>query len=173
MSKSGGSRFIGFFILSLILLGLYIVYTGAISITELILGLISAFIVSYIFSREWIQDTGKLTLKRLAMLLAYFVKYFTIIEAKAHWSVVKAILSPNMNIKPAIVRVPHSLETDFGIVTVANSITNTPGTVTLEVDDEGKALFVHWLFAETTEDEEAREKISKEFEEWAKLIFER
>ena len=78
-----------------------------------------------------------------------------------------------MKIKPAIVRVPHSLETDFAIVTVANSITNTPGTVTLEVDDEGKALFVHWLFAETTEDEEAREKISKEFEEWAKLIFER
>lgn len=168
MAKS----FKAFTIVGLTLLAIYVLYTGSVSVTELIMGVIVAFSIAYIFADEWVQNASKLGLKRLSILVAYAVKYFTVIEAKAHWQVVKAILSPKPNIKPAIVRVPHKLSSDYAVVTVANSITNTPGTVVIDVDDEEKALYVHWLFAEVTEDDKVRKEISAEFEDWARLIFE-
>lgn len=160
-----------YLVVGLLFLGIYILYTGAISVTELMLGIIVGFSIAYIFSDEWIKESSKLTLSRLAVLIAYALKYFTIIEAKAHWGVVKAILSIKP-VKPAIVRLPYYVNTDYALVTIANSITNTPGTVVVDVDEGNKKLFVHWLFAEVTEDEKAREEISAEFESWAKLIFE-
>ena len=161
-----------YLIVGLILLGIYILYTGSVSMMELILGAIVGFSIAYIFTDEWVKKPSKLNLRRLSILIAYALKYFTVIEAKAHWSVVKAILSPKPSLKPAIVRVPYGVNDEYAIVTIANSITNTPGTVVVDVSEDKKALFVHWLFAEVTEDEEARKHISAEFESWAKLIFE-
>jgi len=161
-----------YLVVGLIFLGIYVLYTGSISMMELILGVIVGFSVAYIFTDEWVKNPSKLSLSRLAALIAYALKYFTVIEAKAHWSVVKAILSPKPSIKPAIVRVPYGVSNEYAIVTIANSITNTPGTVVVDLSEDRKALFVHWLFAEVVKDEEARSKISSEFERWAKLIFE-
>ncbi len=171
MSKLVKSLY-AYLVVGLILLGIYILYTGSISMMELILGVIVGFSVAYIFTDEWVKNPSKLNLKRLAVLVAYALKYFTVIEARAHWSVVKAILSPKPSLKPAIVRLPYRVSNEYAIVTIANSITNTPGTVVVDVSEDKKALFVHWLFAEVTKDEEARKKISAEFESWARLIFE-
>ncbi|MCD6324644.1 MAG: Na+/H+ antiporter subunit E, partial [Desulfurococcales archaeon] len=147
-------------------------YTGSVSVTELVLGAIVGFSVAYIFSDLLVQDSSKLSIKRLAVLVAYAVKYFTVIEAKAHWSVVKAILSPKMGINPSIVRIPYRVRDDYAVVTIANSITNTPGTVVVDIDEEKKNMYVHWIFADVVEDEEARKEVSEEFESWARLIFE-
>ncbi len=163
----------GYVLLGLLFLSVYLLYTGAVSLTEVVLGVIVGFSVAYIFSDLLIQDSSKLSLKRLAVLIAYAFKYFTVIEAKAHWSVVKAILSPAMRINPSIVRIPYKVKDDYAIVTVANSITNTPGTVVVDIDEGKRNMYVHWLFAEVTSDEEARKEVSEEFESWAKLIFDR
>ncbi len=160
-------------VVALLLLSIYLLYTGAVSITELVLGLIVSLTVAYIFTDLWVENPSNLTLGRLAALIAYALKYFTVIEAKAHWSVVKAILSPKLSIKPAVVRIPYEVDNEYSIVTIANSITNTPGTVVVDVDENRKKFYVHWLFAEVTEDEEARKEVSEEFETWAKIIFEK
>lgn len=64
-------------------------------------------------------------------------------------SVAKVILSPDLPIRPRILRVDASQKTDVGRVTYANSITLTPGTVTLDVRD-GK-LLVHALTTDSAE----------------------
>jgi multicomponent Na+:H+ antiporter subunit E len=48
-----------------------------------------------------------------------------------------------MNIRPGIIRVHTGLNTDLGIFMLANSITLTPGTLTVGIDEETNDLFIH------------------------------
>jgi len=63
---------------------------------------------------------------------------------KANYDVIKACLKADLDISPALVRVKTTCRTDLAKVTFANSITLTPGTVTIEV--EGDKLLVHALY---------------------------
>lgn len=60
---------------------------------------------------------------------------------KANLDVARIILSPKMNISPRMVRVKASQQTDVGIATFANSITLTPGTVSVDIDND--EILVH------------------------------
>lgn len=62
---------------------------------------------------------------------------------KAGWDVTKIILDPALPISPALRRVPASQAGDVGRVIYANSITLTPGTISVELDDDG--ILVHAL----------------------------
>ncbi len=76
-------------------------------------------------------------------------------EIVSHLDVIYRILTGR--IKPGIVSVPNRLETNFGTAALANSITMTPGTLTLEATK--RRLFIHWLFVKPR-----KERISGRFE---------
>ncbi|NJE10872.1 monovalent cation/H+ antiporter subunit E [Thermococcus sp. MAR1] len=72
-------------------------------------------------------------------------------------------------IKPGIVRVPVELENDAQYTILSNSITLTPGTLTIDACPEEKALYVHWI--NVTEKEPANsEVIAGSFEKWARRL---
>ena len=82
-------------------------------------------------------------------LLGRFVTYFPWILreiAKSGWTVTKIILHPRLPISPTIAQVRASQKTSLGVVTYANSITLTPGTITTAV--RGNVLTVHALVRE-------------------------
>ncbi len=94
------------------------------------------------------------------------------------WNVIKGgldvayrVLHPGMPIRPGIVRMQSLLETETGRTALANSITLTPGTLTVDVTDEG-VFYVHWLFVSTLDDEEAAEQVLRRFEWFIRRIFE-
>ena len=67
-----------------------------------------------------------------------FVGYFgwLLVEiAKSNWAVTKLILSRNMPMRQHLFRAPYSQTSDLGQVIFANSITLTPGTISVEVED--------------------------------------
>ena len=70
---------------------------------------------------------------------------------KANMAVVKAVLSPDMEISPSLVRVKMNHETDLGRTVFANSITLTPGTISMQMED-GEIL-VHALLEDMTDAE--------------------
>jgi multicomponent Na+:H+ antiporter subunit E len=70
--------------------------------------------------------------------------------AKSAWSVTKIILHPNLPISPTMTTVRASQKTAAGLATYANSITLTPGTVTVGVN--GRDLIVHALVREAALD---------------------
>jgi len=151
---------------------IYIIYTGSVSPYDLITGVIVAVIVGLLAGEIVVKDPGKaLDPKRLAYLVKYTFWYFFVAEVKAHADVIKRALSPKMPLNPAIVRVPYYVETDYAMTTIANSITNTPGTVVVDIDPDRKIFYVHWIDAKTSDPGEARKMISLEFEENAKKIF--
>lgn len=68
----------------------------------------------------------------------------------ANWDVFKRVWAPTLEISPRVFRLPHKLETTYGMVTYANSITLTPGTVTIEVGDD--EFLIHALTKEAADD---------------------
>ncbi|RLF15191.1 MAG: cation:proton antiporter [Thermoprotei archaeon] len=109
--------------------------------------------------------------RRWAWLLAYAIHYFTTMELKAHLDVIKRVLHPKMPINPGIVRVPYYVESDHGIVAVANSVTNTPGTVVVDLDTESKRYYIHWINVLSTDEKVCFENITKGFERYARRAF--
>ncbi|MEZ5745618.1 MAG: Na+/H+ antiporter subunit E [Paracoccaceae bacterium] len=83
------------------------------------------------------------------------IKYFFWLMAeiaKANWNVTKVILAPRMPIRQHLFAVPHSQKTDLAQVVFANSITLTPGTITVETESDG--FLVHAV-AYSTDDRAA------------------
>ena len=150
----------------------YILFSGSLSVYDIITGLIIAAFCGAIFSGMTVTNALKvLDPRRWYYLFRYALRYFIIDETLAHTDVIKRILHPKTPVNPAIVKVPFYVKTDYAKTAIANSITNTPGTVVVEIDELENAFYVHWIDAKTLEPEKARERISRTFEEYSKKIF--
>jgi len=95
--------------------------------------------------------------------LLCYVPVFAWACVKANLQMVYLVLHPDMPIKPGIVRVHTKLRSETGISALANSITLTPGTLTVDADEDG-TLFVHWIYVEDETDEGATREIVGRFE---------
>ncbi len=151
---------------------IYILFSGSITLYDILTGLIVSAIASVILAKTLVKEDSKvIDIRRLFWLIAYILHYMTIIELRAHLDVAKRIINPRMPINPGIVRVPYKTKTDYATVLVSNSITNTPGTVVVDLDENKKILYVHWINVKAIEPDKTYEYISKTFERYAKKIF--
>lgn len=99
---------------------------------------------------------------------AWLSVIFIIELVKASFAVAVAVLSPKERLNPAIVAVPLDLKTDFGIATLANLVSLTPGTTSMHVSDDRKTLFVHVL--DRKSDQEVIDEIKSVFETRVKAV---
>ncbi len=120
----------------------------------LFFGLTSCLLVAAIVSRCQIVDSNESTLAILARMLAY-VPWLILEVIKSNIDVAKRIWQPTMPISPTIVTVKASQKTALGLVIHANSITLTPGT--LSIDVEPGLIEVHALSADSIPDLESGE----------------
>lgn len=84
---------------------------------------------------------------RLFGWIAYY-PWLTWEVIKSNWVIIKACLRADLDIHPALVKIKTVCKSDLAKVTFANSITLTPGTVTVEI--EGDKLLVHGLYEANT-----------------------
>lgn len=83
---------------------------------------------------------------------------------KANIDVAWRVLHPRMPIRPGIVRVKTRLRSPLARTVLANSITLTPGTLTVDIDEDGGWLYVHWIKVKNAETEAATKMIVARFE---------
>lgn len=83
-------------------------------------------------------------LRRVPLFAAYLAVLFKEI-VKANFAVLYCILNTRRELSPTIVIFHSGLRTSFGRFVLANSITLTPGTITVEVDDENDLFTVHCI----------------------------
>lgn len=96
----------------------------------------------------------------VGVLMFLFVRELLLSSA----SVARTALSPDISVRPAIIRVPLDLRTDFGIAVLANLVSLTPGTTSLHVSEDRNFLYVHCLDA--PKQEAAVRSIRDTFEKW-------
>ena len=80
-------------------------------------------------------------------LLLLFIRELVMSALKVAWLVVQ----PKLTIRPAIIAYPLTVTTDLQITLLANMITLTPGTLSVDVSDDRKWLYVHAIDIESKE----------------------
>jgi multicomponent Na+:H+ antiporter subunit E len=91
---------------------------------------------------------------------------------KANFDVAYRVVHPKLPIKPGIVKVKTRLKSDTGLTFLANSITLTPCTMSVDIDRENGYLYIHWINVKSTDVEKATEIIVSRFEKILEKIFE-
>lgn len=100
-----------------------------------------------------------------------YVPVFVYYCILANLHVMYLVLHPDLPISPGVVKVKTRLASDAARTALANCITLTPGTLTVDVTNDGY-LYVHWLVVESTEMKAATHEIVERFEGWLERIFE-
>lgn len=128
---------------------LWLLWSGVFSPLMIFLGLISCALTVWLVRRLETLDHEAVPLHLGTGVLTYWgwlVKEIVMSSLQ----VSKIILSPKMNISPTIVRVKAKSRGDVGQVLFANSITLTPGTIAIDIDEQGW-LTVHGITRDTAE----------------------
>jgi len=143
--------------------------TSSFHFQEVIIGIFVSFILSLFLSRRYLElSLPPLSLKRVAFFILYILVLFKEI-IKANFDVAYRVVHPKMPIKPGIVIIKTRLKSDIAKMILANSITLTPGTFTLDIVDD--TLLIHWINVRTENIAEATEIIGEKFEKYLRVIF--
>lgn len=135
--------------LGLVLLCFWLVLSGHYTAITVPAGILSVIGVVALARRMEIADEEGHPIHLLPRAFTYF-PWLAKEIAKAAWDVTKIILNPKLPISPVLTRVKANQRSSVGVVTYANSITLTPGTITVRV--RGHELLVHALTRAGAED---------------------
>jgi multicomponent Na+:H+ antiporter subunit E len=134
-----------------------------------LVGTAVGLLVAYVFRRLYEGEEVRIeqTLIAVPYMILYVLAFFKEVLV-ANVDVAYRVLVPGTALEPQVILVPLRVETEFGITTIANSITITPGTVTLDYEPDENALYVHAIDGR---DPEEIAKPIRQWENYALVIF--
>jgi len=106
---------------------------------------------------------------RFLRLMAFIVYYFYEL-VKSSLYIAWDIITPGDSTRPGIVEVEIDLKTDIGLIALANLISMTPGSLTMELTPDKKKLYVHVMYLNPNED--FAQKLKNDLEKKIMRIFE-
>ncbi|HGY54583.1 MAG TPA: Na+/H+ antiporter subunit E [Caldithrix abyssi] len=161
------SKFIFSFI---VYFAFWVAFTSTLRTDEVLAGAIVALLMSWLTGQHF-SETGMKNLSPRKLWYAFLYLFVFLWEMlKANVDVARRVIMPKIPINPGIVEVPTKLQSNIAKLALANSITLTPGTLTVDIIDD--KLYIHWIDVRTEEPEEAFRQISGVFEKYIKEIFE-
>lgn len=159
-----------FFYLFFLLLIIWVLLTNTFKLQEFSVGILISLSLSIFLSKNYIKlGLPPFSIKRIIYFILYLFVLFKEIT-KANFDVAYRVIHPKMPIKPGVVVIKTALKQDIAKLMLANSITLTPGTFTLDI--KGDKLLIHWIFVRSEDIEESTKNIGEKFEKYLKVIFE-
>jgi len=153
------------FLINVLLAFAWMAVSGSFSLANMIFGFLLGGFALYLI-REQVGSLGYFRRTAKLISLGWLFLYELVLSA---WKVAKLVLSPKMDLKPGIFSYPLTVERDFEITLLANLITLTPGTLSVDVSEDRKTLYVHAL--DCSDVEQLRRDISQGFEHRIKEAF--
>lgn len=151
------------------LLLFWLMLTGTTASDSLLIGALAALAITLLFGEGLSFFTEfRFTPQAFVAGLLYY-GYFLKELVRSNLKLARIVLSPDLPIDPAIVKVRTRLKSRMGRLMLANSITMTPGTLTVELD--GEWLYVHWVKIESTNIDGATEEIVAGFERYLEVMY--
>jgi multicomponent Na+:H+ antiporter subunit E len=135
----------------------------------LIVGIVATLLIILIFQngRSVLSDFN-ITPRGLGTAVI-FVLYFFKELIKSNIRLAAIVLSPSLPVNPGIVKVRTKLKSPVARELLANAITMTPGTLTVELRDEW--LYIHWVTVESIDVEDATATIVSRFERYLEVMY--
>lgn len=135
------------FLSNILLAFIWMALTGNITFVNFLFG----FILSFFIMKMITTGTGKSDYFRLLPRVISFIFYFLYELVKANLEVAYEVMTPKHNMTPGIVGFPLDAKTDLEISFLANLISLTPGTLSLDVSDDRKVLYIHSMYIKDRE----------------------
>lgn len=117
--------------------------TGSLSLPNLLLGAVIGAVGLYVVREHVGQPTLWPRIKRLTALLWLFLRELVISAMRVARLVLRVDMDKHLN--PAVIAFPLTLTSDAEITLLANMITLTPGTLSVDVSSDGRLLYIHAL----------------------------
>jgi multicomponent Na+:H+ antiporter subunit E len=147
----------------------WLVLTSSLHWQELLTGAL----VSVVLSAFLAWTYARLGLPPFSLKRAWYFGVYLLVLLKeiirANLDVAYRVIHPRLPIKPGIVAIRTELKQDIAKMLLANSITLTPGTFTLDI--LGDTLLIHWIDVKSEDAEEAARLISGRFEKYLREVF--
>ncbi|HKK60622.1 MAG TPA: Na+/H+ antiporter subunit E [Salinivirga sp.] len=154
---------------SVILFVFWVLLNNSIELINLLIGAGLSLMLSFLFCRSCnVFGDVKLTPGAFIYTIVYLFVFLGEL-IKSNLDVARRVVSPALPIKPGIVEVKTSLQSPMARMILANSITLTPGTLTVDMQDD--QLFIHWIEVKTADQQQATEQIVRKFEKYLEKIY--
>jgi len=153
-------------------LAVWFLLSGRVDLQHISVGIIIAALVTFLTGDLLVQRPHLLVQFSRYLWFLYYLPVFLWACLKANIDVARRVLVPKVAVNPGIVKVKTTLKSDVGLTFLANSITLTPGTLCVDVDQDKGFLYVHWIDVKDKDVDKATEMIVHRFEKILKRIFE-
>ena len=160
------ARFVNTLLAAAVLVLFYITWTHSLDMGNIAVISTLSLIIAFSFVR--LDRWQGITPRKVIYFLAYTVYMFYAIIVSS-FDVARRVVKKNIPINPGIVKVKTKLKSKLGRMILANSITMTPGTLTVEVQDE--YYYIHWIDVTARDVESASQEIIAGFEKYLEVIF--
>ncbi|MFW3147205.1 MAG: Na+/H+ antiporter subunit E [Thermoplasmatota archaeon] len=140
----------------------WLMLTSSLQYQEIIAGALIAGALG-VFLSGVLPSPGKGSIVRRLVMFPVYLLFLFKEMIMANLDVAYRVLHPKMPIRPGIIKVRPDIESDMGRLILANSITLTPGT--LSVDYIGDDLYIHWIDVKKGEERSAMGSLEKRVKE--------
>jgi multicomponent Na+:H+ antiporter subunit E len=160
-------RYLALFI---VLMLIWLLFTFSLAFSNLIVGVVCAAIAAAIFGRYYPKGSRMFLQPHRYFWGVIYLFIFFWECIKANFDVAYRVLHPGLPIKPGIVKVKLNVSGEMARTMLANSITMTPGTITIDIIDD--YIYIHWIYVSSHDAEVYSQKICGRFEKYIRRIFE-
>jgi multicomponent Na+:H+ antiporter subunit E len=144
--------------ISILMAVIWATVSGSFTLLNLIFGFVLSILTLWLLRERFVEPGYTSRARRILSLVLLFLVEL----AKSAWRVAILVLKPNMDLKPGIFAYPLTVKSDWEISLLANLITLTPGTLSVDVSDDRSTLYVHAI--DCSDVEAARRDIAEGFE---------
>jgi multicomponent Na+:H+ antiporter subunit E len=156
-------------VLLLVLLVFWVLINNSFQAEILLPGIIISLVIAIIGAQKLRIFNGlKLTPKALVFTLVYIIVFLKELIV-SNIDVAFRVVSPKLPINPGIVQAKTKLQSPMARMILANSITLTPGTFTVEMKED--TLFIHCLNIKSENTEEVTNKVVRKFEKYLEVMY--
>ena len=138
------------FVVNVLISMLWALLTGKVSVGNLTLGFVLGyFALTLLYSRA---EEKKTSYFQKTMQIVRFALFFTKELVVSSWRVAVDVVKPLPLMRPGVVGIPLDAKTDLEITLLANVISLTPGTLSLDVSEDRKTLYIHAMYVVNPDD---------------------
>lgn len=153
-------------LLNILLTLIWVALTGALTPANFLVGFILGYVMLWLVGRTT-EDSNYFARVPRAVGLALFFLWELIL---ANLRVAYSVLTSPRGLRPGVVAVPIDLQTETEITLLANLISLTPGTLSLDISKDRKTLYLHAMHVE--DPDQLRREIKEGFERRLREVLE-
>jgi multicomponent Na+:H+ antiporter subunit E len=138
------------FVTNVLISLLWALLTGKVTVGNLAIGFVLGYFALVLLYRHEVEERQSYFKK--SMQIVRFSLFFTKELVVSSWRVARDVVKPLPEMRPGVVGIPIDAETDLEITLLANVISLTPGTLSLDVSEDRKTLYIHAMYVVNPDD---------------------